>query len=263
MPFFSSLIFTGTRVGGQRERQTQAFESSAAYFPRDYPCTGSYGEYAYARALEEQDTWERKPPAKRPNYERLGTRSPFRPDWEIVLGLRDPGTDADASTLPGEFVSAQRENDMDVDAVSGASPGPEEPAQQTQQTAVDTEDVEGPLVEPWLLRGPETRAVLEAAANRLSQPFGLFEQLARLREKRGLAPLALRPDDVWRHALVRVRLRMCGRGCPEDLAMLYDMDDAEAAKWVRATQARKKSVGVGAEQEVEDETEVGAVLCLL
>ncbi|KAG6847946.1 hypothetical protein C0991_001129, partial [Blastosporella zonata] len=73
MAFFSSLTFTGTRVGGQRERQTQAFEAGAPYFPRDLPTSTGHDEYASARAMEEKARWDRKPPAKRPNYEKLGT----------------------------------------------------------------------------------------------------------------------------------------------------------------------------------------------
>ena len=87
MAFFNSLIFTGTRVGGQRERQTHAFEAGTSYFPRDLPTSTGYDAYATARAKEEKARWDRKPPAKRPNYEKLGTISPWRADWHGILGL--------------------------------------------------------------------------------------------------------------------------------------------------------------------------------
>ncbi|EKM51892.1 uncharacterized protein PHACADRAFT_127885 [Phanerochaete carnosa HHB-10118-sp] len=258
MPFFSSLIFTGTRVGGQHERQTQAFESGTAHFPHDYPCTESYEEYSDARAFEEQDAWGRKPPAKRPNYKRLGTRSPWKPDWGVVLGVQD--TDEDASTLPGEFVPSQREA-VDVDDASEPPASHEEPAPPTGQVARTVGNGTDLGVAPWLLRGSEICTVLDAAASGLDPSLGLFGQIARLREKRGLESLAARPEDVWKHALVRVRLRMCGRGCPDDLAVLYDMDDAEAAKWIKAEQAHRKRVGAEADPfEEEEESELSIVI---
>ena len=41
MPLLSSLTHTGTRVGGQRERETQRREAGCVYFPRDYVGTQS------------------------------------------------------------------------------------------------------------------------------------------------------------------------------------------------------------------------------
>ena len=257
MPFFSSLIFTGTRVGGQRERQTQAFESGVAYFPRDYPGTPAYDEYSAMIASQEEERWERKPPAKRPNYERLGTRSPWRADWNVILGLRDShaedDTDVDQSTIPGEFVPAQRDMEMDVDReVPEAQDGPS--GQVEQPATVDPEN--DFHEEPWLVRGPNTRAVLDALSGKSNPAFELFEQIQKLRQKRDLESLAtiVEPEELWKHALVRVRLRLCGRGCPGDLAIIYGMDDEEARKWVQVERLRKRP-NLNAE-ETEDETEV-------
>lgn len=248
MPFLSSLIFTGTRVGGQRERATQAFESGAAHFPRDYPCTAAYDEYSADRADEEEATWVRKPPAKRPNYEKLGSRSPFAPDWDVVLGVRDPAdtSAADASTIPGEFVPAQRDMDVDTEAEAPDAAAPPE------SRAAATDDA-SPAVAPWLLRGPGTQAILAKATN----ADALLAELNRLRTKRGLEalPLSVSAEELWKHALVRVRVRMCGRGCPEDLAVLYAMDDDEAGKWLRTEHLRKKGPSAAVEG-TEDETEV-------
>ncbi|PFH53963.1 hypothetical protein AMATHDRAFT_136328 [Amanita thiersii Skay4041] len=103
MAFFSSLVFTGTRVGGQRERQTQAFEAGLTYFPRDFPFTRGYTTYSDERENDERGYWNRKPPAKRVNYTKLGIRSPWRADWEVILGLSDE-----------DFVTTQRDDSMDV-----------------------------------------------------------------------------------------------------------------------------------------------------
>ena len=197
MPFFTSLTYTGTRVGGQRERQTQSFEAGIPYFPRDYPFSVAY--IAHANEMEEEDKgrWGRKPPAKRANFEKLGTRSPWKPDWEVVLGLEDPGI-ADNGLIP-----AQREA--------------------TQSTVTKN-------VRPWLLRGMDASKILENAFDMFDHGSGLLADINNVRLKRFQDPLhsSLRPEDLWKGALVTVRLLMLGRGAPGDLAAIYQVDDDEA-----------------------------------
>ncbi|KAJ7670280.1 NUC188 domain-containing protein [Mycena rosella] len=195
IPFFSSLTFTGTRVGGQRERQTQAFEAGTAYFPRDYPFCAAHDAFVSARETEESARWERTPPAKRANYKRLGTRSPWRADWGVVLGL-EASKDADVPT---------------------------------QREAGDSD------AQPWLLRGPTVRGLI--ARLHTTPPPGrsaaLTDELNGLRRRRTMDPLAVAPTALLLGALVRVRITMCTRGKPQDLGIIYAVDDAEARMWRR------------------------------
>ncbi|KAJ7505381.1 ribonucleases P/MRP protein subunit POP1-domain-containing protein [Mycena galericulata] len=192
MPFFSSLTFTGTRVGGQRERQTQAFEAGTGYFPRDYPLCPTYDAYASVREAEERARWERTPPAKRANYARLGTRSPWRADWGVVLDIETP---ADAPLVP------------------------------TQREAED-----GIAVQPWLLRGPTVRTLVDRllSVGAAARSGALSDELSGLRRKRLMPPLTATPAALLQGALVRVRLTPCTRGRPKDLALIYAVDDEEA-----------------------------------
>ncbi|KAJ7147486.1 POP1-domain-containing protein [Mycena crocata] len=212
MPFFSSLTFTGTRVGGQRERQTQAFEAGTPYFPRDYPLCPTYESYATDRETEERARWERTPPAKRANYARLGTRSPWRADWDVVLGIEAP---ADAP-----LVSTQREAD-DMAAV-----------------------------QPWLLRGSAVRPLITRllAAGVAGRSAMLTDEFNGLRNKRTMAPLDVIPDALFQGALVRVRITLCTRGRPEDLALIYAVDDAEAGMWRRAPRRSYETGGEDADE---------------
>lgn len=244
MPFFSSLIFTGSRVGGQRERQTQAFEAGTVYFPRDYPSTASYDVFAEDAAEEDKTQWERKPPAKRPNYTKLGSRSPWKPDWEVVLGLKSAETSDDL--MPAQRGENGEEDEMDVDHT---------PAVAAVERAVPPAGEN--TLEPWLLRGPAVTDALAAARSMFNPSNGLLEYMNKLRQKRGFTPLTTRGADLWRSGLVRVRVRMCGRGRPEDLSLLYVMDDEEMRKWMRAEGIRRRGPGGQIEEEVEDETEVG------
>ncbi|KAI1793285.1 POP1-domain-containing protein [Ganoderma leucocontextum] len=233
MPFLSSLIYTGTRVGGQRERQAQAFEAGCPYFPRDFPATEAYGMYAEDTEEQQHDAWERKPPAKRPNYEKLGTRSPWRPDWGVVLGIEEP-----AKPQEGEFLDAQREEPMTVHGAPAA--------------ASDKK------VEQWLLRGADVPQLVADVASMLNPASGLLVQVNQVRAKRRMDPLAsLRGEDLIKGALVQVSVTLCGRGCPDDLAVIYRVGDDEAREWVKAEAKRKN--GLSLVQDGPDETELSQV----
>ncbi|KAH9936178.1 NUC188 domain-containing protein [Fomitopsis serialis] len=236
MAFLPSLIYTGTRVGGQRERQTQTYEGGCAYFPRDYPFTDAYEEYADDREAKEQDRWERKPPAKRVNYTKIGTRSPWKPDWEVVLGLQE---------LPQELIPAQRED------VQMATPDEQAPGI-TAQAGND-----GKQVRPWLLRGQDVPSIIHSISSMFNPSAGLADYIDQLRVKRGQDPLgnSVRANELWKGALVRVRVLLCGRGNPEDLALIYKLDDEESKKWSEA-EALSKQGAPALLSEDADETEL-------
>jgi len=233
MAFFSSLIFTGTRVSGQRERQTQSFEAGTIYFPRDYPFTKAYTVDAEARENEERARWERKPPAKRANFEKLGTRSAWRADWTVVLGLekeRPVGVGG-----MEEFVTTQREEGIEGEEV-----------------------VEGRKVRPWLLRGADVPNILSTVSKLFNHGAGLLSEINKLRLKRNQDPLdaSIKADDLWKGALVSVRVMVCARGAPNDLAVIYAIGDEEVGKWGRVLQKRK-GAGVGLlDEESADEVKV-------
>ena len=209
MAFFNSLVFTGTRVGGQRERQTQAFEAGTAYYPRDYPFTRAYTLYAQDREKQERERWSRKPPAKRVNYQKLGIRSPWRADWEVILRLAEgeKGNDED-------FVSAQREDCMNVDD----SP-----------------------VRPWLLQGPATKQLNSAISDMFDPASGLSAEINKQRMTFDLDPLStsIKNSDLLKGALVSVAVNMWRRGTPEDMDTIHIMDDEEVRRWTRCMQKQR------------------------
>ncbi|TFK40578.1 NUC188 domain-containing protein [Crucibulum laeve] len=212
MAFFSSLIFTGTRVGGQRERQTQAFEAGTPYFPRDFPFTPAYETYAEERMNEEKTRWEKKPPAKRVNFEKLVTKSPWKADWRGVLGLKyeeDHGSEGDAALVT------------------------------TQRNAFEVTQVDEPSkARPWLLRGYEVPNILSSMSKMFNHSAALLSEINKLRQKRLQDPLSnqIKAADLLEGALVSVKAIICTRGAPEDLAMIYSVDDTEARRWMKTLQ---------------------------
>lgn len=235
MPFLTSLIYTGTRVGGQRERAHQAFEAGAAYFPRDFPTSTAYEEFAAARALADEERWKRKPPAKRVNWDKLSTLDPWTSAWRVALGLGpEPGRDT------------RTDNESDVDMV---------PTQRDDPLPASVSDS---TICPWLLHGPNARVIVENIARLLGPAPGLLSEINALRRKRELPPLdpsTVNPDALLRGALVHVRVTLCGRGAPDDMAFIYALEDSEARAWVKAHNPRG-AVGYEVCEEPPDVVEV-------
>ena len=230
MPFLTSLIYTGTRVGGQRERAHQAFEAGAAYFPRDFPTSTAYEEFSAARAIADEERWKRKPPAKRVNWDKLSTLNPWRSPWRVALGLcsTDRGTDDGSDT---EMVSTQR--DVHLPASDSA-------------------------IRPWLLHGPNARMIVENIARLLGPAPGLLSEINALRRKRELPPLdasTVNADALLQGTLVHVRVTLCGRGAPDDMAFIYALEDQEARAWVKAHGPRGRA-GYEVGEEPPDASEV-------
>ncbi|KAG6844608.1 hypothetical protein H0H87_005542 [Tephrocybe sp. NHM501043] len=242
MAFWSSLTFTGTRVGGQRERQTQSFESGAPYFPRDLPTSTGYDEYATSRAKEERARWDRKPPAKRPNYEKLGTSSPWRADWHGVLGIPRPRFEEEV---------ADEEMGQDRNLVS---------TQREQQ--MDDAEPEGDDLGMWLLRGADTSSVVSNISKMFNPGAGLLLEINHLRSKRGLDPLApeIKADDLMKRALLSVRIMMCKRGAPDDLAIIYRVTDDETKRWEKVLALRNARGGL--DEETEEEAQLSSIVPL-
>lgn len=248
IPFLTSLVHTGTRVSGQREIQHQHFESSVPYFPRDFPFSGeAYEEWRKKRETEEKERWERKPKAKRESWEKLGTRSAWREDWEVILGIEE------ARKSRTEDEEGEGGDGMDVDK-PGLMSTQREPPPNAQSSA----KASNANIRPWLLQGPEVPSILTTAFRSLNPSFSLLTSIKQLRAKRGMDLLpspspflnsgkstasiseSTLADDLMSGALVQIRLKMLGRGCPEDLAIIYDVDEKDAQKWAIASKKAKK-----------------------
>ena len=85
MAFWMALVYRGARTGGLQESQTLALEQGVPFFPNDFPDTPA-GEAYNAKLKDDGEAqYRRYPPAKRPNYEKLGSKSPFNPPWRELV----------------------------------------------------------------------------------------------------------------------------------------------------------------------------------
>lgn len=243
MPFWPSLTHTGTRVGGQRERQTQAFEAGALYFPRDFPFSEAYGDWAKERECKEKEEWLRKPPAKRVNFAKLDVRSPWKADWDVVLGLREPGNfiepsrgeEGEEENSIGKYSTTQRDGSMAPITDAG-----QDMDVHVHETPMEM-DIKEPNLKPWLFRGPEISRIIGTL-----QPdpaTNLLKEINNLRQKRSLEVLSpmIKADDFLKHALINVKVTMFKEGVPEDMAMIYRVSDEESTTWEQMMIGNKTS----------------------
>jgi ribonuclease P/MRP protein subunit POP1 len=153
---------------------------------------------------------EEETPAKRVSWDKL-TLSPWTSAWRAALGL-DPASSTD--------MGANNESD------TGMVP--------TQRD--DPPSASQAMIRPWLLRGPCARAIVGNIARLLAPASGLLSEINALRRKRELPPLdaSVSADGLLQGALVHVRVTLCGRGAPDDMAFIYALQDQEARAWAKA-----------------------------
>jgi len=253
MAFLPSLIFTGTRVGGQRERHVQAFEAGTCNFPRDYPCTEAYEGEEEKMSSEEKEKWERTPPAKRVNYKKLGTRSPWRADWEVVLGL-EASKEGDEEEEE-ELVTTQRPEIQE--GGGGGDEGDEVEARDENEDEEMNVDA-SPKIQPWLLTGSDVSSLVSSLSSRPNekQAEALLAHVNERRTMRSLGELSLagvnKTETLLKSALVNVKIYMHSKGAPGDLAMIYKIPDEELGEWREVISRNPDAVGDNGMKNIEE-----------
>lgn len=222
-----SLVFTGTRIGGIRERDAQGFESGAGSWPRDFVGSEQGRLWWDEKAVEDKYKWDSKPPAKRANYLKSGWedveleakgRVPWKPDW---AGLAT-GYPADAATEDEEM------------AVNDA------PSK----------------VALYLLQPPSLADLVLALLQTASPAAALLSALNQQRAKRSLPPLeGSSAADLLQAATVRVSVDLLARGVAGEVGPVYSLgDDAAALEeerlWRDGYSGGKKGRDVDHEAEV-------------
>ncbi|XP_034867488.1 ribonucleases P/MRP protein subunit POP1 isoform X1 [Mirounga angustirostris] len=123
MAFWIPFIYRGARVGGLKESVVHSQYKRSPDIPSDFPDCPAGVVFAEEQAKNLLEKYKRHPPAKRPNYVKLGTLAPFRYPWEQLsqeweLRVRAQEKSSGASSPSGE------ESDLRRDKLSCA-PTPE------------------------------------------------------------------------------------------------------------------------------------------
>ncbi|RIA97121.1 ribonucleases P/MRP protein subunit POP1-domain-containing protein [Glomus cerebriforme] len=210
MSFWKSFIFAGAWVGGLRERHNQHFESGISCFPYDFPGTKSFENFYNEQKKIAELEYNKRPPAKRPNFKKLQVDSPFEPPFYKLVGI-----DIDQKESRDE---TREKDSMDIT---------EEPKEIT----------------PWLLQGIKHIQLLENFENS-SEEFSqmLYTQIMQAFNARGIS---LESGDVsfdLSKALVRVRVEFLARGLPGPNAIIYKADKNKYDYWINVFKNRKNNL---------------------
>ncbi|XP_052017040.1 ribonucleases P/MRP protein subunit POP1 [Apodemus sylvaticus] len=82
MAFWIPFIYRGARVGGLKEATVHSQYRRSPNIPGDFPDCHAGVLFAEDQAKDLLEKYKRRPPAKRPNYVKLGTLAPFCCPWE-------------------------------------------------------------------------------------------------------------------------------------------------------------------------------------
>ena len=86
MPFLIAMVYRGARVGGLFELQKCDFEMGCRlHFPLHYPDAKAGKEDVERTKTDAKAEYDRKPPAKRVNFEALGIVEPFHCPWKELM----------------------------------------------------------------------------------------------------------------------------------------------------------------------------------
>jgi hypothetical protein len=69
---------------GLQEQRTMHLEAGLPCFPYDYPGTPAYQQWSRGEAAMAQERYEKRPPAKRPNYTKFLVEHPFDPPFFML-----------------------------------------------------------------------------------------------------------------------------------------------------------------------------------
>lgn len=189
MPFWQSLVFTGSLIAGLKERRNQHLEAGKPSFPEDYPHTQAGKAYWNTRAAQDQLRWLRKPASKRLNFTRLHGSDPWKPNWSQLLAAQE-----------------KRLYTVEEEEMNGSIP----------------KQFETWLLSAWLAHPGEISSIASSTVPELA----LQQAVNRYREALSLNSLhAANASALYRSCIVRGLLSFDEGGSPKDMAFIFQFDE--------------------------------------
>ncbi|XP_055476131.1 ribonucleases P/MRP protein subunit POP1 [Psammomys obesus] len=226
MAFWIPFIYRGARVGGLKEATVHSQYRRSPTIPGDFPDCQAGVLFAEDQARDLLEKYKRRPPAKRPNYVKLGTLAPFCCPWEQLTQDWEARVQAQGS-VPGAQGSDPR---LGLPAV------PEEIWQPSDEAGVAENQPMKPQVSGCQVQA-RTEVVLEqgASENRMA---ATGSRLCVVRSRKLLKQLSswCGPSSEARRAPCRGQQELTRKAC---LSILGDFP--RALVWVSLTLLRKGS----------------------
>ncbi|KAK7812642.1 hypothetical protein U0070_016112 [Myodes glareolus] len=230
-------IYRGARVGGLKETMVHSQYRRSPNIPGDFPDCLAGVLFAEDQAKDLLESYKRRPPAKRPNYVKLGTLAPFCCPWEQLTQDWESRVQAQEASpitsVPGAQDNARQ---LAVPCV------PEETCQSNEADMSENHPTEPEVTGCQAQAGAEM--VLEHSASE-NHAAAASHQLCVLRSRKLLkqlsawcgpssearrAPCSGQPEltrkaylsilDDFPRALVWVSLSLLRKGSPEPRAMI-------------------------------------------
>lgn len=154
MAFWIALVYRGARTGGLQESQTLALEQGVPFFPNDFPDTPVGEAYNTQSKDDGEAKYKRYPPAKRPNYEKLGSKSPFSPPWTQLAS--DWSSSEEVSSGAIKSISDTKSTEVNENQVVSCD--------STQMDVTSVQDLSFPVISTESLRSKENTRSTEASA---------------------------------------------------------------------------------------------------
>ncbi|XP_043457390.1 ribonucleases P/MRP protein subunit POP1 [Prionailurus bengalensis] len=241
MAFWIPFIYRGARVGGLKEAMVHSQYKRSPDVPGDFPDCPAGVLFAEEQAKGLLEKYKRRPPAKRPNYVKLGTLAPFCYPWEQLTQEWESRVQAQekslvASSPHGEESNLKREkvpctptpekSDQLSDEVGMSLSSPSEPREvmDTERPAqMGTEWVTGPAATSSLLcvlRSRKSLKQLSAWCGPSSGPRWAAQRTPSSGQQAMTREACLSILDRFPRALVWVSLSLLGKGSPEPHTMI-------------------------------------------
>ncbi|XP_014405686.1 PREDICTED: ribonucleases P/MRP protein subunit POP1 [Myotis brandtii] len=234
-------IYRGARVGGLKETVVHSQYKRSPSIPGDFPDCSAGILFAEEQAKNLLEKYKRRPPAKRPNYVKLGTLAPFCLPWEQLTRDWESRVRAQEE-LSGASSPSGGESDSRDQAPCAPTPGQAaqgsggggtalhdssepEGAMDTECPAqAGTEQVPGQDARGQLLCVLRSRASLKQLSAWCRPSPGDSRAAARRAPGRGQQELTAEARRSllarFPRALVWVSLSLPGKGSPEPHAMI-------------------------------------------
>ncbi|KDE07210.1 hypothetical protein MVLG_02433 [Microbotryum lychnidis-dioicae p1A1 Lamole] len=251
MAFWTSLVHTQSRVGGLQQVRQQSFEAGLATWPQDFVGTRAFDEYELAREVEDKGYWDRRPPAKRPSWEKLGTEAPWRAEVGQIVERRWKGQGFAAGARPG---GSQKKLLWLVEATI---------ARGVEHVLMERERTEGRSKTTTKQAKGKRKASASVTTTKPTGASALVDEyVKRLVEEFDSASATNEAELLLETALVQCRVTPLGRGAPEELGLVYSLDQ-ECRDKVATGLERKQASGGGDESDdgEDEEEEDAALLC--
>ncbi|CAO2602537.1 Ribonucleases P/MRP protein subunit POP1 [Lemmus lemmus] len=227
MAFWIPFIYRGARVGGLKETAVHSQYRRSPNIPGDFPDCLAGVLFAEDQAKDLLESYKRRPPAKRPNYVKLGTLAPFCCPWEQLTQDWESRVQAQEASPISSMPGAQ-DNPRQL-----AVPCVPEEIRQSNEADISEHQPSKPEV-----TGCQTQAGTEMVLDASESHAATSSQLCVLRSRKLLKQLS-----AWCGPSSEARRAPCsGQGELTRKAYLSILDDfPRALVWVSLSLLRKGS----------------------